>query len=89
VPQDINLDPSTKSAPTDSEFPKVDKPPSPQAERTAPDPPKPSSPKDARGSPGVGGALTSLTRAASSQDPAGTSSGPELAESPRASPPSP
>jgi hypothetical protein len=67
----------------------VDKPPSPQTERIAPDPPKPSSPKGVCGSPGAGGAPTSPTRAAPGQDPAGTSSGPEPVESPRASSPSP
>jgi hypothetical protein len=53
------------------------------------DPPKPSSLKGARGSTGAGGALTSPTCATPGQDPIGTSSGPEPAESPRASPPSP
>jgi hypothetical protein len=56
VPQDINLDPSMKSAPAGGESLKVDKPLSPQAERNALDSSKPSSPKDAQGSPGAGGA---------------------------------
>jgi hypothetical protein len=89
IPQDINLDPSTKCAPTGDESPKVGKPPSPQAERTVIDPPKLSSPKSERRSPGAGGAPTSPTHATLGQDPKGTSSGPEPAESPRASPPSP
>jgi hypothetical protein len=45
VPQDINLDPSTKSAPVDGESPKVDKPSSPQTERTAPNPRSPQAQK--------------------------------------------
>jgi hypothetical protein len=78
--KDFSPDSATKSAPIGNESPKVDKPPSPQVERTVPDPPKPSSPKDARGFPGAGSALTSPSRAASGQDPA---------ESPGACPPSP
>jgi hypothetical protein len=78
-----------KSAPAGGESPKVDKPLNPHTERTAPDSPKPSSPKDVQGSPGACGALTSSTHATLSQDAASTSSGPEPAESPRASPPSP
>jgi hypothetical protein len=89
VPQDINSDPSTKSAPVGGESPKVDKPLCPQTERTAPDPPKPSSPKSVRGSLDVGGALASPTHATSGQIPVGTSSVSEPTESPRASPPSP
>jgi hypothetical protein len=77
-----------KSAPADDESPKVDRPLSPQAERTAPNSPKPPSPKGARGSPSVGGAPTSPTHATPGQDPAGTFSVPETAESPRASTPS-
>jgi hypothetical protein len=78
--KDFSPDSATKSAPIGNESPKVDKPPSPQVERTVPDPPKPLSPKDARGFPGAGSALTSPSRAASGQDPA---------ESPGACPPSP
>jgi hypothetical protein len=65
----------------------VDKTLSPQAKRIAPNSPKPSSPKGARGSPSVGGAPISPTRATPGQDPTGTSSVSEIAESPRASPP--
>jgi hypothetical protein len=68
VPQDFNPDPFVKSVLADGEFPKVDKPLSPQAERTALDSLKPTSPKGVHGSPGVGSALTSSTRAASGQD---------------------
>jgi hypothetical protein len=67
----------------------VDKPSSPQAERIASDSSKPSSPKGARGSPGASGAPTSPTRAAPGQDPTGTSSGPEPAESPEHLPQAP
>jgi hypothetical protein len=66
-----------------------DKPSSPQAERTTPDSPKPSSPKGVQGSLGAGGASTSLAYAAPDQGPAGTSSGLEPAEPPRASPQAP
>jgi hypothetical protein len=79
VPQDINPDPSAKSAPAGTKSLKVDKSPSSQAERTTPDPPKPSCPKDARGSPGAGDAPTSPTHVVLGQDPAGTSSRPEPA----------
>jgi hypothetical protein len=89
VPLDINLDPSMKSALADSESPKVDKPPSPQAERTMPDSPKPSSPKGAQGSPSVDGALTSPNRTALDKDPTGACLVPGPTKSPRASPPSP
>jgi hypothetical protein len=41
VPQDINPIPSAKSVPVSDESPKVDKPPSPQAEKTTPEPLKP------------------------------------------------
>jgi hypothetical protein len=67
----------------------VDKPPSPQPERTAPDPLKSSSPKDARGSPGAGDAPTSPSHAALGRDPVGISLRPKTVESPRACPPSP
>jgi hypothetical protein len=87
--KDFNPDSAAKSAPIGNESPKVDKPPSPQVERTVPDPPKPTSPKDAQGFPGAGSALTSPSRAASGQDPASTSSRLDPAESPGACPPSP
>jgi hypothetical protein len=89
VPQDINLDPSVKSALASGESSKVDKPLSPQAERTTLDSPKPSSPKIVRRSLGAGGAPTSPTRVSPVQDHAGTSSVPEPTESPKVSPPSP
>jgi hypothetical protein len=82
VPQDINSNPSVKSALAGGETQKVDKPLSPQAERTAPDSLKPSSPKGARGSPSADGAVTSPTRVASCPDPADTSSVPEPTKSP-------
>jgi hypothetical protein len=89
VPQDINPDSSAKSAPVGSKSPNVDKPPSPLAEKSVPKSSKPPDPKDAQGSPGAGGALPSPTRAASGQNLMGTSSGPEPAKSPEASPPGP
>jgi hypothetical protein len=89
VPQDINVGPSMKSAPADSKSPKVDKPPSPQAERIAPDSLKPSSPKGAHGSPGAGNALTCPTHGSPNLDPTSTPSVQKPSESPRASPPSP
>jgi hypothetical protein len=85
VPQDINPDSSAKSALVDNESPKVDKPPSPQTEKTMPESP---SPKSARGSPGNGGAPSSPSRATSCHNPVGTSSGSEPDEFPEASPPS-
>jgi hypothetical protein len=89
VPRDINLDSSAKSSPVDDESPKVDKPPRPQAEKTVPEPPKPPSQKDARGSPGVGGAPPSPTRAASSHNPRGYFLKPGANRFPKASPLSP
>jgi hypothetical protein len=65
VPQDINPDPSAKSAPVGNESPKVDKSPSPQGEKTKAESPKPPRPKGARGSFGASGALHSPTCAAS------------------------
>jgi hypothetical protein len=67
----------------------VDRPPSPQVERTTLDSLKPSSPKGAQRSPGAGGTLISPTCATPSEDPAGASSALEPIESPRAPPPSP
>jgi hypothetical protein len=62
---------------------------SPQAEKIVPEPSNAPSPKDAQGSPGTGGAPSCSTRATSGHNPTGASSGLELAESPKASPPSP
>jgi hypothetical protein len=89
VPRDINQDSSTKNTLAGGEFPKVDKPLSPQAEKIKPDSPKPSSPKDVQGSPGAGGAPTSPIRVTPDQDPADASSVPGPTESPRMSHPSP
>jgi hypothetical protein len=89
VLQDINPNSSAKSASVDSESPKVDKPLSPPAEKTALEPPKPPSPKDAQGSLGAGGAPPSSARATSGQNPTGSPSGSEPAKSSEASPPSP
>jgi hypothetical protein len=89
VPWDINPDSSGKSALVSGESRKVDKPPSPQAEKIVPEPSKPPSPKDVQGSPVTRGAPPSPTRATSGHYSAGASSGPEPAESPKASPPGP
>jgi hypothetical protein len=89
VSRDINQDSSAKSTPVGGESPKVDKPASPQAKKAAPDSSKPSSPKGAQGSPGVGGALTSPTRAATDQDPADASSVPRPTEHPERLPQAP
>jgi hypothetical protein len=71
-----------KSTLAGDESSKVNKPPSPQAERTAPNSLKPSSPKGVQGSPGAGGALTSPTRVTPDQDPMDASSVPGPTESP-------
>jgi hypothetical protein len=89
VPEDINSDPSMKSAPDGSNPLKADKPPSPQTKRTVPDSLKPSSLKGVQGFPGAIGALTSPTHAAPGQDHAGASSVLEPTEPPRVSPPNP
>jgi hypothetical protein len=86
VPQDINLDPSTKSASVGGKNPNMDKP---RVLKLTEPPLNPQSPKDSRGSPGVDGAPPCPTRAALSQNPVGTSSGLESIESLKASPPSP
>jgi hypothetical protein len=78
-----------KSTPAGGESPKVYKPPSHQAERTALDSLKPSNPKGAQGSPSAGGALTSPTRATPDQNPVDACLVPGPNESPRASPSSP
>jgi hypothetical protein len=82
VPQDINPNPSAKSAPVSSEPQKVDKPLSPQAEKTKAESLKPPSPEGSQGSSGAGGAPYPLTCATLGHNPAGTPSGPEPAKSP-------
>jgi hypothetical protein len=64
VPQDINLDASTQDTRTGGESPKVDKPPTPGAEKTTPKSLKPPSPSGVQGSPGAGGALSPPLKAA-------------------------
>jgi hypothetical protein len=59
IPQDIDPVSSVKGVPTGGESPKVDKPPSPQAEKSAPESPKPSSPGNAQGPTGTEDTLTS------------------------------
>jgi hypothetical protein len=89
VPQDINQDSSAMSTLSGGMSPKLDKPPSPQAEKTTPDSLKPSSPKDAQGSLGTGGALTSPTCSSLDQDPADASSVLGPIKSPRTYPQAP
>jgi hypothetical protein len=62
-----------KSTPVSGDSLKVDKPLSPQAEKSTPEPLKPSSPKGVPNPTGPESAPTSLTRATSSHDDAGTS----------------
>jgi hypothetical protein len=89
VPQDINLDSSSKSASVSSESPKVNKPLSPYTKKTAQESPKPSSPCSMQSSPGAGGAPSLPTHVASSPNPAGASSSPKPIKSPRTYPVSP
>jgi hypothetical protein len=89
VPQDINSEPSMKSALVGGESPKVDMPPSPEAERTTQDSSKPPSPKGVPNPAGAESALTSLTLATLSHDATGTYPRPEPAEFPEAAPPNP
>jgi hypothetical protein len=77
VPEDINPEPSTKGALAGGKSPKVDKPLSPQAERTMPDSSKPPSPKGVPNPAGAESAPTSPPYAASSHDAAGASPRPE------------
>jgi hypothetical protein len=58
----------------------VDKPPSPKAEKNAPEPRRPSTPIGAQGPTGAGGAPPYPTRADSSHDVAGSSPRPEPTE---------
>jgi hypothetical protein len=78
-----------KRAPVCGGSPKVDKPLSPQAEKSVSESLKPPSPKGVQNSIGAEGAPTSPTHATLSHDAAGTSPRPEQAEFPKASPPSP
>jgi hypothetical protein len=89
VTKDINPDSSTKSASVDGESSKVNKPLTPNTKETVSESPKPSNPGGAHSSPGIGGAPSSSARAALSPNPAGGSSGPEPAESPKTFPTSP
>jgi hypothetical protein len=77
------------STPAGEVSPKVDKPPSPQTEKTMPDALKPSNPNGAQGYPGAGSAPTSPTHATLDHDLVGASSVMGPAKSPRVSPPSP
>jgi hypothetical protein len=86
VPQDINPDSSTKSAPVGGESLKVTKPLAPNIKETVQESRKPRSPGGTQNSPGADGAPSSPPRAASSPNLVGASSGPKSAEFPRTSP---
>jgi hypothetical protein len=88
VPQDMNPVSVEKSVPAGSEPPKVDKPQSPQAEKTTSEPPKPPSPKGVQGPINTEGASTSPTHVASSRDAASNSPRAIPTEFPEMSPPS-
>jgi hypothetical protein len=89
VPQDSNPDSAMKSAPVGGVSPKVDKPSTPQAEKSASEPLNPPSPKGVPNPTGAESALTSLTHATSSHNAADTSPRPKPAEFPKAPPLSP
>jgi hypothetical protein len=89
MPQDINPESSVKSASAGGESPKVDKPLSPQAERTVPDSSKPLSPKGVLNNTSAESALTSPPHAASSHDAVDTSPRLEPAMFPEVPPLSP
>jgi hypothetical protein len=89
IPQDINLVSSTKSVPIGSESSKVDKPSSPQAEKTTLEPSKPPSPGGTQSPADVDGALTSPTHAALSRNARNSSPMLDPTERPERSPPSP
>jgi hypothetical protein len=89
VPQDINLDSSTKNVSVGGKSPKANKPLTPNTKENAPKSPKPPSPGGAHSSPGAGGAPSLSARAASSLGPVGAFYDPELAESPKTFPKSP
>jgi hypothetical protein len=86
VPQDINPDSSTKSAPVGGESLKVTKPLAPNTKEIVQESRKPQIPGGTQNSPGAGGAPSSPPRTASSPNPVGASSGPKPAEFPRTSP---
>jgi hypothetical protein len=89
VPQDINLDSSTKNVSVGGKSPKANKPLTPNTKETAPKSLKPPSPGGAHSSPGTGGAPSLSAWAASSLGPVGAFYDPELAESPKTFPKSP
>jgi hypothetical protein len=89
VPQDIYSDFAGKSAPVGAESQKVDKPLSPQAEKSTPEPLKPPSPKGVPNPADAESAPTSPTRATSSHVDVGTSLMPEPVKFPEAPPSSP
>jgi hypothetical protein len=68
---------------------KVDKPPTPNIEKIAPEPSKPLSPGGVQSSPGASGALSPSAKAAPSTNSAGAPPSPKMVESAKTSPPSP
>jgi hypothetical protein len=89
IPQDIDPVSSMKGAPTGGESLKVDKPPSPQAEKSAPESLKPPSPSNEQGSTGTEGTPTSSFHGTPSHDTMNISQRSELTETPEVIPPSP
>jgi hypothetical protein len=89
VPQDINPISSAMRVPVGGESPKVDKPLSPQAEKTTPEPLKPLSPTGAQSPISAGGTPTSPTHVASGHDDAHNSPRSERAKRPEMAPLSP
>jgi hypothetical protein len=88
IPQDIDPVSSVKGVPTGGESPKVEKPLSPQAKKSAPESPKAPSPKNAQGPTGAEGILTSSFHATPSHD-TNTSRRLDPTEMPKVTPPSP
>jgi hypothetical protein len=88
-PRILTQIPSAKSAPDSGESPKVDKPPSLQAEKTTPKPMKPPSPEAAQGPVNIEDVPTSPTPFTSSYDTTLDSLRSESIEHPKMSPQSP
>jgi hypothetical protein len=88
VPQDMNPIPSAKSVPVSDESVKVDNPPSPQVEKTTPEPSKPLSSTGAQGPIAAGGGTpTSPIHTAPGQDAADNSPRLQSAARPEMPPP--
>jgi hypothetical protein len=89
VPWDINPDSSAQDVWASGESPKVDKPPTPNTEKTAPKPTQPLSPGGAQSSSSASGALSPSAKAGPSPNSIGASPGLKPAKSSKTSPPSP